>query len=140
MISSGTGRPMIHPATKICLRPIRSLIRPANRFASAFVTPNVTMNERSAVCEVRPNHARQERNNRPLQADHAAYEGVDEHQQRKLLPVGLRPSGSGPRLGSQARWFASACGTLLHFAACLAPVVYALGDQGEVLIPATLQH
>ena len=53
MISSGTGSPTIHPATRICLRPIRSLIRPANRFASAFVTPKVTMNERTAVREVR---------------------------------------------------------------------------------------
>jgi hypothetical protein len=33
------------------LRPIRSLIRPANRFASAFVAPNVTMNQRTAVRE-----------------------------------------------------------------------------------------
>ena len=54
MISSGTGRPIIQPATRIFLRPIRSLSPPANRFASAFVTPNVTMNERTAVREVRP--------------------------------------------------------------------------------------
>ncbi len=44
----------------------------------------------------------QEGKNCPLQADHAANEGVDDHQQHKLLPVGSEAENN-PIRGSAHR-------------------------------------
>ena len=88
MMRNGTGRPNSQPAISIRLRPMRSENRPATRFASALTSPKVTMKERAIV---RGGQAElvlgQQRHDRALDADHAADEGVDEHQQRELLPV-----------------------------------------------------
>src|SRR5215211_1424728 len=55
MMMTGTGRPKSHPATRICLRPMRSEKRPAKRLASALTTPKETMKESAIVREARPN-------------------------------------------------------------------------------------
>src|SRR5829696_1618712 len=55
MMITGTGRPKSQPATRICLRPMRSEKRPANRLASALTTPKETMKESAIVREARPN-------------------------------------------------------------------------------------
>src|SRR5437870_2970208 len=57
MMSSGTGRPASHPATRSGLRPIRSASWPASRFASAFTTPKLMRKERTEVFEARPKSA-----------------------------------------------------------------------------------
>ena len=55
MMMNGTGRPNSQPATRICLRPMRSEKRPAKRLASALTTPKETMKESAIVREARPN-------------------------------------------------------------------------------------
>src|SRR5215218_5863079 len=55
MMMTGTGKPKSHPATRICLRPMRSEKRPAKRLASALTTPKETMKESAIVREARPN-------------------------------------------------------------------------------------
>src|SRR5687767_13332094 len=55
MMMIGTGNPKSQPATRICLRPMRSENRPANRLASALTTPKETMKESAIVREARPN-------------------------------------------------------------------------------------
>src|SRR6202790_3905829 len=52
---NGTGIANSQPATSSGLRPVRSAVRPAYRFASALVKPNVTMNESTAVSDTSPN-------------------------------------------------------------------------------------
>src|ERR1700681_1766005 len=52
---NGTGMAKSQPATSSGLRPVLSAVRPAYRFASAFVKPNVTMNESTAVSDASPN-------------------------------------------------------------------------------------
>jgi len=51
----GARKPMTQPATRMRLRPIRSLIRPANRVGSALTMPKLTINDRMTVREVCPN-------------------------------------------------------------------------------------
>ena len=52
---NGTGIANSQPATSSGLRPRRSAVRPAYRLASAFVKPNVTMKESTAVSDASPN-------------------------------------------------------------------------------------
>ena len=52
---NGTGMANNQPATSKGLRPTRSAVRPAYRFAKALVKPNVTMNDKTAVSEASPN-------------------------------------------------------------------------------------
>src|SRR6266498_4448574 len=54
MISNGTGSANNQPATKICLRPIRSENRPANKLASALTIPKLTIKESVSDFEVSP--------------------------------------------------------------------------------------
>ena len=51
---SGTGTPMIQPATRTGLRPTRSERVPAKKLVAAFTTPNATMNVSVAVNAVMP--------------------------------------------------------------------------------------
>jgi hypothetical protein len=54
MTMNGTGRPISQPATSSGLRPTRSALRPANRFANALTMPKLMMNERVTLIDVRP--------------------------------------------------------------------------------------
>src|SRR6266849_1460780 len=51
----GTGSAAIHPATSSGFRPTVSDQRPAARLATAFTTPKLTMKERMAAFDARPN-------------------------------------------------------------------------------------
>src|SRR3989440_9026916 len=54
MMRNGTGSPTSQPTTSTPLRPMRSLIQPAKRFARALTMPKLIMKERTAVVEDRP--------------------------------------------------------------------------------------
>src|SRR6266850_2079471 len=51
----GTGSPAIHPATSSGFRPARSDQRPAATFVTAFTTPKLTMKDRIAAFDAKPN-------------------------------------------------------------------------------------
>ena len=100
MIMNGTGRPNSQPRTSTRLRPHLSASWPETRLARAFTTPKLTMKETTSVVDAMPNSsAADQRHHGALDADHAADEGVDQHQQRKLPPVGLEAECDFRKLG-----------------------------------------
>src|ERR687887_152785 len=54
-ISNGTGSASTHPSTSSRRLPTRSASAPAARFVNALLSPNATMNERTAALEESPN-------------------------------------------------------------------------------------
>src|SRR6266540_769424 len=141
MRMNGTGRPMSQPATRICLRPMRSLIHPANRFASALTIPKLIMNDRIAVREVMKDScsARSGSTARssPTMPPTKALITTSSVNCRQFAPVRDgrdRPADS--HLGS----LAVARRSLLDVAAGCAPLVNALSDDREVAIPTMLEH
>src|SRR2546425_3939866 len=57
MMSSGTGSPASHPATRSGFRPMRSASCPAKRLASALTRPKLTKKDRTTVLETSPKSA-----------------------------------------------------------------------------------
>src|SRR5260221_10836855 len=138
---NGTGKPINQPATRMRLRPILSLMAPASRVASALITPKLTMNDRIAVRDA-------------IRKSCSASSGMTARSRPTIPPTKALMTTSSvnccqfaqgrgergrPPYCSRAGGLGFARCALLDLAACLPPVVDALGDDRQVPITTMLQ-
>src|SRR5436190_18067073 len=111
----GTGRPSSQPATRMRLRPTRSLNCPAARLASALTTPKLAMKERMAVRETSPN-SRSARSGRTARSSPTipptkALTRTSRANCAQLAPRPRRTAGAPDGAAPLALDFAAPCGT-----------------------------
>lgn len=86
MMRKGTDKPTSHQqpfAPNAVRQPT------GHKLAKAFTIPKLKMNESATVLKIWPNSCPAMRGGHgPLQADHDPHEGIHQHQQGKLAPVG----------------------------------------------------